>query len=211
MEPQAFSEQRLLSSTIREAMRKFRNIKTLCNFEPRVARDEIQLASLQYDRKVTGFHHPSSVPCAALLSERKRVVGRVRLPGAPVLVHHLPAHPGHRREAVPPSGLDAQALCCLSVNHGLGIEVQNDMPRLQGLCPDDHLLGALVEDDELIAEPRLAVIETKVQGDPVQGLYELARTSGFEDPVLGVRQEVQRCNSLSDIPADDRIVRPQVE
>lgn len=36
-----------------------RNIKTLYNFEPTVTRDEIQQASLQFVRKVTGFHHPS--------------------------------------------------------------------------------------------------------------------------------------------------------
>jgi hypothetical protein len=36
-----------------------RNIKTLYNFEPVVTTDEIEQASLQFVRKVTGFHHPS--------------------------------------------------------------------------------------------------------------------------------------------------------
>jgi hypothetical protein len=36
-----------------------RNIKTLYNFEPPVTEDEIQAASLQFVRKITGFNKPS--------------------------------------------------------------------------------------------------------------------------------------------------------
>lgn len=36
-----------------------RNIKTLYNFDPPVTNDEIQAASLQFVRKITGFNEPS--------------------------------------------------------------------------------------------------------------------------------------------------------
>lgn len=36
-----------------------RNIKPLYNFDPPVTEDEIRQASLQFVRKVSGFHHPS--------------------------------------------------------------------------------------------------------------------------------------------------------
>lgn len=36
-----------------------RNIKTLFNFEPPVTRDEVQAASLQFVRKISGFTKPS--------------------------------------------------------------------------------------------------------------------------------------------------------
>jgi hypothetical protein len=36
-----------------------RNIKTLFNFEPPVTEDEIQAASLQFVRKISGFNKPS--------------------------------------------------------------------------------------------------------------------------------------------------------
>ena len=36
-----------------------RNIKTLFNFEPPATDDEINAASLQYVRKITGFNKPS--------------------------------------------------------------------------------------------------------------------------------------------------------
>jgi hypothetical protein len=38
-----------------------RNIKTLFNFDPPVTPDEIQAASLQFVRKITGFNKPSKV------------------------------------------------------------------------------------------------------------------------------------------------------
>ncbi len=42
-----------------------RNIKTLYNFDPPVTDDEIRAASLQFVRKITGFHTPSHVNQAA--------------------------------------------------------------------------------------------------------------------------------------------------
>jgi hypothetical protein len=36
-----------------------RNIKPLFNFDPPVTQEEIRHASLQFVRKVSGFHHPS--------------------------------------------------------------------------------------------------------------------------------------------------------
>jgi hypothetical protein len=42
-----------------------RNIRTLFNFEPPVTGDEIRAASLQFVRKVTGFHSPSKANEAA--------------------------------------------------------------------------------------------------------------------------------------------------
>ena len=36
-----------------------RNIRTLFNFDPPVTPEEIQNASLQFVRKITGFHKPS--------------------------------------------------------------------------------------------------------------------------------------------------------
>jgi hypothetical protein len=45
-----------------------RNIKTLFNFEPPVTEDEIQAASLQFVRKVSGFTQPSKANEAAFLA-----------------------------------------------------------------------------------------------------------------------------------------------
>ncbi len=45
-----------------------RNIKTLFNFEPPVTEDEIRAASLQFVRKVSGFHTPSKANEAAFLA-----------------------------------------------------------------------------------------------------------------------------------------------
>ena len=38
-----------------------RNIKTLFNFDPPVTDDEIRSASLQFVRKISGFHRPSKM------------------------------------------------------------------------------------------------------------------------------------------------------
>jgi hypothetical protein len=38
-----------------------RSIKTLFNFEPAATEDEIRAASLQFVRKLSGFHEPSQV------------------------------------------------------------------------------------------------------------------------------------------------------
>jgi hypothetical protein len=45
-----------------------RNIKTLFNFEPPVTDAEIQAASLQFVRKVSGFNKPSKANEAAFLA-----------------------------------------------------------------------------------------------------------------------------------------------
>jgi len=42
-----------------------RNIKTLFNFDPPVTPDEVRAASLQFVRKITGFHKPSKANEAA--------------------------------------------------------------------------------------------------------------------------------------------------
>ena len=42
-----------------------RNIKTLFNFDPPVREDEVQAASLQFVRKITGFNKPSKANEAA--------------------------------------------------------------------------------------------------------------------------------------------------
>lgn len=45
-----------------------RNIKTLFNFEPAVTPEEVRDASLQFVRKITGFHKPSKANEAAFAS-----------------------------------------------------------------------------------------------------------------------------------------------
>ena len=50
-----------------------RNIKTLFNFEPPASDDEIHAASLQFVRKLSGFHKPSKLNEAAC----ERAVERV--------------------------------------------------------------------------------------------------------------------------------------
>jgi len=44
-----------------------RNIKTLFNFEPPVTPEEVRAASLQFVRKITGFHKPSKTNETAFL------------------------------------------------------------------------------------------------------------------------------------------------
>jgi len=50
-----------------------RNIKTLFNFDPPVTEDEVQAASLQFVRKITGFSKPSQANEAAFLSAVEEV------------------------------------------------------------------------------------------------------------------------------------------
>ncbi|MGZ3515139.1 MAG: DUF2277 domain-containing protein [Thermodesulfobacteriota bacterium] len=45
-----------------------RNIKTFFNLEPPVTDEEIRTASLQFVRKMSGFHKPSKVNEAAFLA-----------------------------------------------------------------------------------------------------------------------------------------------
>ena len=59
-----------------------RNIRTLFNFEPPVTDEEIRAASLQFVRKVSGFHRPSKANEAAFLAavdEVAEVTGRLLL------------------------------------------------------------------------------------------------------------------------------------
>ena len=52
-----------------------RNIKTLFNFDPPVTDDEVQAASLQFVRKITGFNKPSKSNEAAFLAAVDEVAG----------------------------------------------------------------------------------------------------------------------------------------
>jgi hypothetical protein len=49
-------------------MEMCRNIKTLFNFDPPVTPEEVHNASLQFVRKITGFHKPSKANEAAFLA-----------------------------------------------------------------------------------------------------------------------------------------------
>ena len=61
-----------------------RNIKLLFNFEPPVTDDEIQAASLQFVRKVSGFNKPSKANEAAFNTAVREVATSVG-----VLLHSL--------------------------------------------------------------------------------------------------------------------------
>jgi hypothetical protein len=50
-----------------------RNIRTLFNFEPAATAEEIQAASLQYVRKISGFNTPSKANEAAFYSAADEV------------------------------------------------------------------------------------------------------------------------------------------
>jgi hypothetical protein len=52
-----------------------RNIRELFNFDPPATAAEIRAASLQYVRKISGFHTPSKVNEAAFLSAVDEVAG----------------------------------------------------------------------------------------------------------------------------------------
>jgi hypothetical protein len=52
-----------------------RNIKTLFNFEPPVNDEEVQAASLQFVRKITGFNKPSKSNEAAFQAAVKEIAG----------------------------------------------------------------------------------------------------------------------------------------
>jgi hypothetical protein len=57
-----------------------RNIKTLFNFDPPVTDDEIRAASLQFVRKISGFHAPSKgneVAFQAAIEEVSAASGRL--------------------------------------------------------------------------------------------------------------------------------------
>ena len=52
-----------------------RNIKTLFNFDPPVTGEEIQAASLQFVRKISGFNKPSRANEAAFLAAVDEIAG----------------------------------------------------------------------------------------------------------------------------------------
>ena len=52
-----------------------RNIKTLFNFDPPVTDDEVQAASLQFVRKISGFTKPSKANEDAFLGAVEEVAG----------------------------------------------------------------------------------------------------------------------------------------
>jgi hypothetical protein len=52
-----------------------RNIKTLFNFEPPATDEEINAASLQYVRKVTGFNKPSKTNEAVFYAAVEDIAG----------------------------------------------------------------------------------------------------------------------------------------
>ena len=52
-----------------------RNIKPLFNFDPPVTEEEIQSASLQFVRKISGFHKPSKANETAFLSAVQEIAG----------------------------------------------------------------------------------------------------------------------------------------
>jgi hypothetical protein len=59
-----------------------RNIRALFNFEPPVTEDEIRDASLQFVRKISGFHKPSRANEAAFnaaVDDVARIAGRLLL------------------------------------------------------------------------------------------------------------------------------------
>jgi len=56
-----------------------RNIKTLFNFEPPVTDAEIRAASLQFVRKVSGFHSPSKPNEPAFLRAVDEIEGAARI------------------------------------------------------------------------------------------------------------------------------------
>jgi hypothetical protein len=52
-----------------------RNIKTLFNFDPPVTHDEVQAASLQFVRKISGFNKPSKANEATFLAAVEEIAG----------------------------------------------------------------------------------------------------------------------------------------
>lgn len=52
-----------------------RNIKPLFNFEPPATADEVRAASLQFIRKISGFHHPSKANEEAFATAVDQVAG----------------------------------------------------------------------------------------------------------------------------------------
>jgi hypothetical protein len=71
-----------------------RNIRTLFNFDPPVTEEEIQAASLQFVRKVTGFNKPSKANEAAFIA----AVDEIAAVSARLLVSLETSAPARTRE-----------------------------------------------------------------------------------------------------------------
>ena len=52
-----------------------RNIKTLFNFDPPVTAEEVRSASVQFVRKISGFHKPSKANEASFLAAVDEIAG----------------------------------------------------------------------------------------------------------------------------------------
>jgi len=72
-----------------------RNIKTLFNFNPPVAPEEVRAASLQFVRKITGFNKPSKANEAAFLAAIDEIAG---ISGRLLLSLETTASPKNREE-----------------------------------------------------------------------------------------------------------------
>jgi hypothetical protein len=65
------------SQTVTEGVGMCRNIRLLFNFQPPVTHDEVQAASLQFVRKVSGFNKPSKANEAAFNAAVQQVAESV--------------------------------------------------------------------------------------------------------------------------------------
>lgn len=95
-----------------------RNIKPLFNFDPPVSPDEVRAASLQFVRKISGFHHPSKSNEAAFnvaIDDIARVSARLLSSletTAPIAI--AKPRPPKPAPAPPPASAEAQSLPFLS-------------------------------------------------------------------------------------------------
>lgn len=72
-----------------------RNIKTLFNFDPPATDEEIRDASVQFVRKLSGFHHPSEINEAAF----NKAINEVSIAARNLLGNlKTHAHPHNRKE-----------------------------------------------------------------------------------------------------------------
>jgi hypothetical protein len=72
-----------------------RNIRTLYNFEPPATEEEIRSASLQYVRKISGFHKPSRANAVAF----ERAIDAVAEASAELLSELVTSAPPKDRDA----------------------------------------------------------------------------------------------------------------
>ena len=81
-----------------------RNIKPLYNFDPPVTHEEIYSSSLQFVRKVSGFHHPSKANEAAFNAAVQQVAAVTH-----DLLHSLVTTAPHRNREVEAAKARARA------------------------------------------------------------------------------------------------------